>query len=119
MKKKFNCFLRVKEIVDFNKSEHSADKALREYGVLKPLSWSTLYLTLEARDAAALVFANFVDAGSVVLTAVILTIVHVLLTPHTFEPGRTLAPETKYFQKYFETISWRWFIKFSKVLEVA
>ena len=24
MKKKFNCFLRVKEIVDFNKSEHSA-----------------------------------------------------------------------------------------------
>ena len=64
----------------------------------------TLVLTFKARDTAALVFANFVDAGSVVLTAVILTVVHVLLAPHTFEPGWTLAPATKYFQNYFETL---------------
>ena len=55
--------------------------------------------TFEAGNTAALVFANFVDAGSIVLTAVILTVVHVLLAPHSFEPRRTLAPETKYFQK--------------------
>ena len=47
--------------------------------------------TFEAGNTAAFVFANFVDAGSVVLTAVILTVVHVLLAPHSLEPGRTLA----------------------------
>ena len=58
--------------------------------------------TFEAGNTAAFVFANFVDAGSIVLTAVILTVVHVLFAPHTFEPRRTFAPEAKYFEKYFE-----------------
>ena len=48
---------------------------------------------LEAGDAAALVLADLVDAGPVVLAPVLRTVVHILLAPHPLEPGRTLAAE--------------------------
>ena len=43
----------------------------------------------------ALIVADFVDTGGVVLAEVAVAVVHVLLAPHTGEPTRTLAPSGK------------------------
>ena len=53
--------------------------------------------SLKSGNATALILANFVDAGSIVLTPVIYTVINVDFTSHSLESWGTIAPATTRF----------------------
>lgn len=53
--------------------------------------------SLKSGNAAALILANFVDAGPIVLTPVIYTVINVDFTSHSLKAWGTIAPATTRF----------------------
>ena len=53
--------------------------------------------SLKSRNAAALILSNFVDAGPIVLTPVIYTVINIDFTSHSLKAWGTVAPATTRF----------------------
>ena len=53
--------------------------------------------SLKSRNAAALILSNFVDAGPIVLTPVIYTVINVDFTSYSLKAWGTVAPATTRF----------------------